>query len=96
MDRLYVVVRKDLPAGLQLAQAVHAGRAFPDPVSNDENVVVLHAKDEAELHRLACYADMRGYRYALFCEPDIGNEITAVSFDHKSRRMLADLPLAFK
>lgn len=28
MEKLYVVVRDDLPPGLQIAQAIHACRAF--------------------------------------------------------------------
>lgn len=96
MDKLYIVVRKDLPQGLQLAQAVHAGRAFPDAVTSDENVVVLHAESERHLWKLTAQALTAGNRAIYFEEPDLDNALTAASFDGRSKHLLRKLPLAFK
>lgn len=96
MDRLYIVVRKDLPAGLQLAQACHAARKFPDPVTDDENLIVLHVDNELSLWKLVASVLYAGFKVEPFEEPDLDNALTAASFDGRCRELLAGLPLAFK
>lgn len=96
MDRLYVVVRKDLPIGLQMAQACHAARKFPDPVTDDENLIVLHIDNELSLWKLVAATLYCGHRVEPFEEPDLDNALTAASFSGACREMLAGLPLAFK
>lgn len=77
--KLYVLIRDDLPPGLQLAQAVHAATAFalahPDLASSTPNVVVLAVADEPAL---LAHVHAGGRRPGVvFREPDIGDEATA-------------------
>ncbi len=105
-DRLYVVVRGDLPSGSQLAQAVHAAFDFSvqHPLlvrrwNQDSNyLVVLSAPDEDVLCEIAARAAFRGVESALIREPDFGNEATAIALSPGpvSRRICANLPLALK
>lgn len=101
MKRLYVVVRGDLPVGLQMAQACHAAREFAFKFWEQdvgENLVVLQAKNEGHLLRLWVENDEDGERAnsVLFREPDLGNEFTAFAASGKARRHLSALPLAGK
>jgi hypothetical protein len=96
MKRLYVVVRADLPAGLQLAQACHATREFglqhPGEDVGD-NLVVLQTSTEDELKALVEAAGSVCKAVA-FHEPDLGDQLTAAAFGLGAKRMLARLPLA--
>lgn len=77
---MYVLVRQDLPVGLQMAQAVHAavGLAAEDPtlLQDYPTVRVLAVADEAELvakaHQLDCEQP-----WFMFAEPDLNDEMTA-------------------
>ena len=94
MNRLYVVVRADLPRGLQLAQACHAAREFSLNYPGDaqgENLVVLEVPSEPELAELAARLPGPSVR---FHEPDLGGELTAFATDGRARRLLSHLPLA--
>jgi hypothetical protein len=94
MKRLYVVVRADLPIGLQMAQACHAVRAFARTcreVDPGENLVVLNAHGEGQLLRL--WYDCPGDT-VLFREPDHQNEFTAFAASGEARQHLSSLPLA--
>jgi len=97
MEPLYVVVRKDIASGLQLAQACHATREFTKQWPEDgvgENLVVLEAPLD-QLHFLAHRARMEETCHlTLFYEPDLGGELTAVAFGAGARKMLSQLPLA--
>lgn len=105
-DRLYVVVRADLPIGLQMAQACHAAYGFARVYGNmipvGENLVVLHATNEAELDRLCeqstVVVDNRVERHLpifAFYEPDLDGQLTAAAFNAEARKFLRNLPLAF-
>lgn len=97
MRRLYVVVRGDLPPGLQMAQACHAVREFsrehPD-IDVGENLVVLQAKHEGELLRIWLHSE--AFEGSAFQEPDLGNEFTAIALDGAARPLVSSLPLAGK
>lgn len=96
MKRLYVVVRGDLPIGLQMAQACHAVREFArtcPEVDAGENLVVLNTQGEAQLLRL--WHDCPGST-VLFREPDLQNEFTAFAASGEARSHLSMLPLAGK
>ena len=98
-DKIHVVVRRDLPFGPQIAQAVHAmkelgrGRSDPDFVET-EHVVILHARDEAHLtevhERLVAEP---GALVKAFHEPDYDGAMTAVAA-WRSGKVLSSLPLA--
>lgn len=96
---LYVAVLDDLTHGERLAQAVHATAELhaqsPESIDRwrrtDGRVVVLRAAGDT----LARLASSPGA--ASFCEPDRGDELTAVATvpEHpEARRILRRLPLA--
>lgn len=94
---LYVVVRGDLPVGLQMAQACHAvrewGHAFPYSVTNG-NLIVLSVPGLAELTALKARADEQT-AVVPFREPDIGDELTAIALvGGRAKPLLSKLPLA--
>lgn len=97
VEKLYLLVRGDLPPGLQLAQAVHASVEFTlryrDRAASTPTVVVLTVDDEEQL---LGWADVLGWKdrsdYALFHEPDLG-EHTALAIVSDGTRF-AGLPLA--
>lgn len=101
MKRLYVVVRSDLPPGLQMAQACHAARAFAveNPWANDkagENLVVLSVPNELELWRLTARVSERDIMLTLFREPDLGGALTAAAFTGEAQPLVSSLPLALR
>ena len=105
-DKLYVVVRRDVPPGLQLAQAVHgafeAAVAEPervtDWVGNSNYLVVLSAADEQALAALAGKLATNHVDFLQVREPDCNDQLMAVVvYPHpEARRMLSALPLALK
>lgn len=96
MSRLYVIVRTDIPPGLQVAQACHATREFtlrhPD-VDVGENLVVLEVPSEQDLQAITerCFFCAS----TPFFEPDLGGQMTAVAVSGAAKPMLRSLPLAF-
>lgn len=94
MNRLYIIVRRDLAPGLQMAQACHAALAWTAERAPPENLVVLHADDEAALRAL--YERCSTFEPALFCEPDLDDEATAFAVDERARTLLSSLPLALR
>lgn len=97
MKRLYVVVRDDLPPGLQMAQACHAAFEFGRFTEADvgDNLVVLHASRE-RICELAGEAFRRGLQVLRFDEPDLGGETTAVALEGDARPLVSSLPLAMR
>lgn len=105
MKRLYVVVRADLDAGAQAAQAMHAALGFavefPDTTRawnvGENNLVVLAAPDEAALERI-CAGMPEGTHCYVFHEPDLGDSFTAMAFagTDDARKLVSSLPLALR
>lgn len=98
-DKLFVVVRADLPVGAQLAQVGHvaalAGACWGSDASRLP-IAVLHAPDESEVQRLFVRACDRDLRVVHFREPDLGGAWTAVAFfGVRAAGVARDLPLAF-
>lgn len=105
-EKLYIVVRDDLPPGQQLAQSVHAAFQlaiqFPDDCRSwvmDSNYLVI-LSDPSPPHvaaRLAFHHPSVGFIETV--EPDLpGSPITAVAFlpsPHVTRALSA-LPLALR
>jgi len=89
---------------MQLAQTVHAVAAvavnYPAEFRNwycrSNNVVVLAAVDETDLAGWIADGRSSGLACALFREPDLDGELTAVAFvpDPAVGRFLSNLPLA--
>ncbi len=96
MTRLYVVVRGDLPAGLQMAQACHAARAYPGR-PEDENLIVLTVPDQRALWWLLVKAGMpeTPCTVAPFAEPDLDYQLTALALSGPgAKKLVHTLPLA--
>jgi len=104
MEKLFVVVRSDLAPGLQLAQSGHAivafqhryPRIYEDWYTGSNNLVCLSARSKEELARLAYDLTCIGVDVAQFCEPDLGDELTAISVGPAGQRYLSHLPLALR
>lgn len=102
MDRLYLIVRRDLEPGARAAQLCHALREWVSvcPVddaawySSSNTLVLLEAEDEPALARLREKAEDRGVPVAAFREPDLGDSVTAIAIGPSGRRLVRDLPLA--
>lgn len=102
MQKLYVIVRGDLPAGLQVAQACHALRAFGDEHPEEErswhegsnNLVVLQVPTRDALLRLEVNLATAGVPISRFEEDDLGGEITAVAAGPEAKPHLRHLELA--
>lgn len=102
-EKLYVVVRADLPPGLQAAQAMHAQREFAAEHPEIEarwhresnTVAILSVPDEDALAYL-----LDGLSDALcftpFREPDLGGSLTAICVEPKGGQALRHLPLALR
>ena len=104
MDRLTIIIRQDLPAGAQLAQACHAVAEFgvhhPDGfrawATNDRNIVCLAAPDEDALAALADAAESLGLACSRFHEPDLAGSLTALALGDGARQLTSCMPLALR
>lgn len=98
------MVRNDLEPGLQLSQSVHAAVQFvfenPEISLNWYNIynyiVVLQISSEQELNDLIIVAHGKEIKHAIYREPDVENQVTAVSFEpgNKSKKLCRHLKLA--
>lgn len=101
-DRLYVLVRADLPPGPRAVQACHAAlqfahehyTVFRDWVRLSNHLIVKEAPDEATLRSVVDLARLRGHKHVLWSEPDLGNSLTAVAVEPAGRRLFGRFPLA--
>lgn len=101
--KLYIVVRSDLPPGLQTAQSCHALSEFAQEHpelykewKRDNNLVVLASPGKDALAKLAYDMTNRGVAFSMFTEPDLGGELTAICIEPKGGRYLSTLPLALR
>lgn len=94
--RLYVLVRGDLPPGLQYAQAVHAAveyaLTYPERAASTPNAVVLNVLNLEDLLLFASHEPQIG---VLFHEEDLNDEATAYAAVCEDDRF-SGLPLAGK
>lgn len=102
-EKLYVVVRADLPVGLQASQAVHAGQEFvlKHPrlarawrrASN--TVVLVTVPDVGALELLLARAVLAETPATLFRDPDLEPELTAITLGPgaEARGLCRGLPL---
>lgn len=104
MEKLYIIVRNDIPPGLQIAQACHAQREFaaeyPDLDrewhEKHRNIVVLQIPDLRELAALANECERLNIPTSRFLEPDLDNELTAIALAPTCVRLVSSLPLALR
>lgn len=78
-EKLYVLVRKDLPKNYQAVQAGHAVAEYllknPKTKWNNGTLVYLQVQDEYELKKWMSKIN----NSICFREPDINNEITSIA-----------------
>lgn len=103
--KLTTVTRNDLSPGYQLVQASHSNIQFliEHPQISKEwyknpYLAALSTKDENSLKNIIKKAEEKGIKYSVFREPDIDNQITAITLEpsDKTRRLTSSLPLALK
>lgn len=100
-DKLYVLVRRDLSHGYQVAQAIHGrdefSEAHPDIAKDwrqrSNTVVALHVEDVTHLRTFHMKATTQGIPCAVFYEPDLGGEPTCLVLGPTGRRLARSLPL---
>ena len=82
MDRLYVLIRTDLPPAYQGVQAGHAVAEFvlrhPSTWRN-KTLIYLGVRDDKVLRAWGERLTRLGIRWVGFHEPDIGNQLTAIA-----------------
>ena len=103
-EKLYIVVRGDLPPGLQLSQSTHAARQFAHEhpalelawFQSSNTIAILSVAQEEELKELLKKAHWAELKTAAFHEPDLGGSLTAIALQpgNKSNKLLRRLPLA--
>lgn len=104
MEKLYVIVRSDMPAGDQLAQSCHAVAEFgvlcPERFTAwakaQRNLVVLQAPSKTALDIVRMQIIDEGHEVASFHEPDMQDELTAIAFGAEAARLVSQLPLALR
>lgn len=105
-DKLYLVTRRDIPAGYQAVQSCHATRQFTadypeldgEWFEKSNYMCLLSVENERELMRLLVLAHDHGLRSSVFREPDVGGAITAIALEPhpKSQELCKQLPLALE
>lgn len=103
-EKLYVVVREDLPAGDQIAQAVHTALAFafehPEVArawhEASNNLAVLAVPNERELAILMRKAGNAAVLWSGNSEPDLGDSITGVALAPEGKKLTRAYPLALR
>lgn len=106
MQKLYVVTRKDLTPGSQLAQSIHAATMFmvehreiaEDWMFNSNYVVALSVDSETDLVKLMDDAVRQEIKLSMFFEPDLEYRLTAICLEptQKSKEFCSNLTLALK
>lgn len=97
----YVIVRADLPRGVQAAQIIHAaGESCVGPVPEGTFAIALHARDEAHLHDIKRSLWDAEVPHVAISEPDApyGGQMMAIGLfptDDRSRvrTVTSSLPL---
>jgi hypothetical protein len=89
-NKLFTIVREDIPPGYQLAQTLHAGidlvlsknhnTTASDWKLNSNTVICLSVTDEESLKIVYLEAVRLGHNPVIFTEPDIGDQFTSFAF----------------
>ena len=105
-DKLYVITRSDLDPGYQAVQSMHALRQFTAEhpeidkhwFEKSNYLGLLSVSNEHELNRLIEKASTQDIKFAVFREPDVDNQITAIAIEPgvKSKKLCSNLQLALK
>jgi hypothetical protein len=75
------LVREDLSLPQQTVQACHAAISAAELYLGrpTDNLVVCGVKSEEALHKARDHLEAHGIRLVTFCEPDIGDQLTALA-----------------
>ncbi len=107
-DKFYLIIRRDLTVGEQLAQTNHALSQFAyekplifrEWVEKSNYIVILSTENENQLKEIKQKLIDQEITFSEFVEPDYGNQLTsiAISPEHSDviGRMFSSLPLAGK
>ena len=98
----YVIVRADLPHGVQLAQTIHAtGESCEGPLPSGTYAIALAARDEDHLLEIADRLWDAEIPHKVIVEPDAPHNGDAMAIGifptrdrDRVRRVTSDLPLA--
>ena len=90
---MYIVTRKDLSCGIQAVQGIHAAAEFAIQYpqthqewhQNSNYLGFLSVENECELEKLIARAHSENIKISIFREPDIGNEVTAITIEPGSK-----------
>ncbi|MCK5613796.1 hypothetical protein KAR91_68665 [Candidatus Pacearchaeota archaeon] len=89
MNKLFVIVRKDLSHSQRAVQAGHALAEYllhsPNFRWKNEILIYLGIKGLKQLENLMRKLDFHGIKYIEFHEPDLNNEVTAIASDEECR-----------
>lgn len=88
MNKLYVIVRKDLSTSQRAVQAGHVVAEFMlrKPTKwNNEILVYLGVKNLFELELIKYKLELNNIETIEFKEPDLNNEITAIACNSKHK-----------
>lgn len=107
-SKFYLITRRDLTAGEQLAQTNHALSqfAYENPlqfrewVEKSNYIVILSTENESQLKEIKQKINDRGITFSEFVEPDYGNQLTSIAispeYSDEIKRLFSSLPLAGK
>ena len=105
-SKLIVVTRKDLNPGSQAVQASHAAIEFiyehpqlaKDWYNNSKYLVFLSVNNQKDLLELTEKLSWKGILFSKFYEPDLDDELTAITLEPSSRarRVVSSIPLMLK
>jgi peptidyl-tRNA hydrolase len=100
--KLYVITRQDLPPGDQATQSCHAIVQFwcdhPDMAqewfTQSNTLALLSVRNEIELKRFLQHARDLCIRCSEFREPDMANQLTAITLEPgpRTRKLTQRLP----
>lgn len=86
--KLYIITHSDLPLKYQVPQSNHAAMEFAAQYpaeflewhKKSNSIIVLNCQNERKLVEFAQKLRDKGIKFSEFREPDIGDELTAISF----------------
>ena len=105
-NKLRIITRRDLTAGYQAVQSLHAIPEFQKEHTNIYNswynnsnyIAFLSVSNEEDLCSLAKKAIEAGIAVSKFFEPDLGGQLTSIALEpcDASSRITSSLPRALK
>lgn len=85
-ERLYVLVRRDLPMSQQVVQSGHAVAEWlmkgPKTKWKNGTLIILGVSGRRQLKSWRLRLEDMGVKYKIFREPDIGDQATALATVH--------------